>query len=82
MICDDIKTKVPLTKAIFSAGKLVGAYFFGWVSDRYGRRFTLLLTMLVMSVTTLIQAFSVNFTMFVILRVPLGICSGGMILLT
>ena len=77
MLCDDAKKYVPLTKTIFYAGKLFGAYFFGWVSDRYGRRMTLLITMLVQFIASLIESFSVNFVMYVVLRVPLGICSGG-----
>ena len=79
ILCDDAKKYVPLTKTIFYAGKLFGAYFFGWVSDRYGRRMTLLTTMLVQFIASLIESFSVNFTMYVVLRVPLGICSGGKI---
>ncbi|KAK3730095.1 hypothetical protein QZH41_003648 [Actinostola sp. cb2023] len=77
IICDEAKKYIPLTKTIFYAGKLVGAYLFGWISDRYGRRVTLLSTMFIQFVASLIQSFSVNFTMYVILRVPLGICSGG-----
>jgi len=77
ILCDDAKKYVPLTKTIFYAGKLFGAYFFGWVSDRYGRRVTLLITMLVQFIASLIESFSVNFVMYVVLRVPLGICSGG-----
>lgn len=75
ILCDDAKKYVPLTKTIFYAGKLFGAYFFGWVSDRFGRRVTLLITMLVQFIASLIESFSVNFVMYVVLRVPLGICS-------
>lgn len=77
ILCDDAKKYVPLTKTIFYAGKLFGAYFFGWVSDRYGRRTTFLITMLVQFIASLIESFSTNFIMYVILRVPLGVCSGG-----
>ena len=77
ILCEDAKKYVPLTKTIFYAGKLFGAYFFGWVSDRFGRRVTLLITMLVQFIASLIESFSVNFVMYVALRVPLGICSGG-----
>ena len=77
ILCDDAKKYVPLTKTIFYAGKLFGAYFFGWVSDRFGRRMTLLVTMLIQFIASLIESFSVNFVMYVVLRVPLGICSGG-----
>ena len=77
ILCDEAKKYVPLTKTIFYAGKLFGAYFFGWVSDRYGRRMTLLITMLVQFLASFIESFSVNFVMYVVLRVPLGICSGG-----
>ncbi|XP_032219345.2 solute carrier family 22 member 5 isoform X2 [Nematostella vectensis] len=77
IICDDSKKYIPLTKTIFYAGKLLGAYLFGWISDRFGRRVTLLSTMLIQFISSLIQCFSVNFYMYVALRVPLGICSGG-----
>ena len=77
ILCDDAKKYVPLTKTIFYAGKLFGAYFFGWVSDRFGRRTTFLITMLVQFIASLIESFSTNFIMYVILRVPLGVCSGG-----
>ena len=77
ILCDEAKKYVPLTKTIFYAGKLFGAYFFGWVSDRYGRRMTLLIAMLVQFLASFIESFSVNFVMYVVLRVPLGICSGG-----
>lgn len=77
ILCEDARNYVPLTKTIFYAGKLFGAYFFGWVSDRFGRRVTLLITMLVQFIASLIESFSVNFAMYVVLRVPLGICSGG-----
>lgn len=77
ILCEDARNYVPLTKTIFYVGKLFGAYFFGWVSDRFGRRVTLLITMLVQFIASLIESFSVNFAMYVVLRVPLGICSGG-----
>ena len=35
--------------------------------------------MLVQFIASLIESFSVNFTMYVVFRVPLGICSGGKI---
>ena len=75
-----MKTLVPLTKSIFYVGKLVGAYLFGWISDKYGRKLTLLVTMAIQFIGSLIQSFSVNFAMYVVLRVPLGLASGGKLL--
>ena len=40
----------PLTMSLFMAGVMVGALSLGWVSDRYGRRFTLGLTLVGMIV--------------------------------
>lgn len=77
IICGDLKTLVPLTKSIFYVGKLFGAYLFGWISDKYGRKITLLVTMLIQFIGSLIESFSVNFAMYVVLRVPLGLASGG-----
>jgi MFS family permease len=71
------KYKIPLTKSIFYVGKFFGAYMFGWISDRYGRRVVFFVTAFVQFISSFATTFSPNYYMYMILRLPIGICSGG-----
>lgn len=66
-----------LAISLWLAGILIGALLFGWAADRYGRRRLFLLTLLLYSTATFAAAFSVNFRMFLILRVVAAIGVGA-----
>ncbi|KAK0572752.1 hypothetical protein LWI29_036677 [Acer saccharum] len=70
-----------LTSVVF-AGLLLGSFFWGFVSDHYGRRHGFLGIALVASVTGLLSAFSPNYLSLVILRglVGFGLGSGPVFL--
>ena len=53
---------------------------FGWVSDRYGRRAVFFVTAFIQFITSLATTFSPDYYMFLLLRLPIGICSGGKLL--
>jgi SHS family lactate transporter-like MFS transporter len=55
----------------------VGAFIFGRLADRYGRRPILMLDVAVYSVLAFATAFSPNLTVFLILRSLFGIAMGG-----
>lgn len=55
----------------------VGAYIFGRLADRYGRRPILMIDVAVYSVLAFATAFSPNLTVFLILRSLFGIAMGG-----
>ncbi len=55
----------------------VGAFVFGWIADRYGRRTPLMIDIAFYSVVELLTAFSPNFTVFLVLRALYGIAMGG-----
>ena len=55
----------------------VGAFIFGWLGDRYGRRIPLMADIIFYSVMELLTAFAPNFTIFLILRALFGIGMGG-----
>ncbi|XP_028393936.1 organic cation transporter protein-like [Dendronephthya gigantea] len=76
-VCGVDKYKIPLTKSIFYVGKFFGAYMFGWISDRYGRRVVFFVTAFIQFVSSLATTFSSDYYMYMILRLPIGICSGG-----
>jgi SHS family lactate transporter-like MFS transporter len=55
----------------------VGAFLFGLMADRFGRRPTLMLDIIAYSVFELGSAFAPSFKMFLILRACFGIAMGG-----
>ena len=65
--------------AIFTQliGSAVGGLIFGWLGDRFGRRRTLIWSILIYSVATGLVFFAPNFGVFVVLRFFAGIGTGG-----
>src|SRR5256886_1208607 len=55
----------------------VGAFIFGILGDKFGRRIPLMADIIFYSVMELLTAFSPNFTVFLILRALFGIGMGG-----
>ncbi len=55
----------------------VGAFVFGWIADRYGRRTPLMIDIVFYSIVELLTAFSPNFTVFLVLRALYGVAMGG-----
>lgn len=58
-------------------GQAVGAIFFGWLAERYGRVYSAKWTVFLMSVMSIACAFAGNFEMLLILRFIQGIGVGG-----
>src|SRR5690348_3078265 len=55
----------------------VGAFIFGLLTDRYGRRLPLIANVLFFSVIELLCGFAPNYTFFLVLRILYGIGMGG-----
>src|SRR4051812_40344275 len=55
----------------------VGAFIFGMMADRYGRRLPLMIDLVFYSVVEVATGFAPNFTSFLILRALFGIGMGG-----
>ena len=55
----------------------VGAFIFGLLGDRFGRRIPLMIDIVFYSIMELLTAFAPNFTMFLIFRALFGIGMGG-----
>jgi MFS transporter, SHS family, lactate transporter len=55
----------------------VGAFFFGLLADRYGRRIPLMIDLVFYSVIEVATGFAPNYTVFLILRALFGIGMGG-----
>ncbi len=68
-----------VTGAFFATMALrpVGAFLFGGIADRYGRRPALILNLMLFAVATLATAFAPTFGVFLFIRAFFGIVMGG-----
>jgi MFS family permease len=70
-------TDVGLAGAAYLAGAVVGAIFFGWLTDRLGRKKLFFITLAVYLTATAATAFSWNFWSFAAFRFLTGAGIGG-----
>src|SRR5215813_1220408 len=65
---------------IFAAhyiGAAVGAVFFGWYADRYGRRLGVIIPTAIFGVFALLTVYAYDFKSLFVLRVLIGVGLGG-----
>jgi MFS family permease len=70
-------TDVGLASSAYLAGAVVGAIFFGWLTDRLGRKKLFFITLAVYLLATAATAFSWNFWSFALFRCLTGAGIGG-----
>ncbi len=70
-------TAVTIAILLTLAMRPIGAYIFGRAADRWGRRPTLMVDVLLYSAIELATAFSPNLTVLLILRAVFGVAMGG-----
>lgn len=63
--------------SVNSIGMAVGAFLFGLMADRFGRRFIFIFTLLLFSIASGLTAFTTGLTLFLILRFFIGMGLGG-----
>ncbi|GAA2839568.1 MFS transporter [Nonomuraea rubra] len=63
--------------ALYVAGACSGALFFGWLTDRFGRKKLFIITLVVYLVATLLTAFSFSAWWFFLFRFMTGFGIGG-----
>ncbi|XP_019497742.1 PREDICTED: solute carrier family 22 member 5 [Hipposideros armiger] len=71
LVCED-DWKAPLTTSLFFGGVLVGSFISGQLSDRFGRKNVLFVTMGMQTGFSFLQIFSKNFEMFTVLFILVG----------
>jgi MFS transporter, SHS family, lactate transporter len=79
-LATQFQTKVSeITEAIFLtlAMRPVGAFLFGWLADRFGRRPALMVDIIAYSVFELASAFAPSLKVFLIMRACFGVAMGG-----
>ncbi len=68
---------IALSITVTLAFRPVGAFLFGLLADRYGRRLPLMLDLIFYSVVEVMTGFAQNYTQFLVLRALFGIGMGG-----
>ncbi|XP_003782259.1 solute carrier family 22 member 5 [Otolemur garnettii] len=71
LVCED-DWKAPLTISMFFVGVLLGSFISGQLSDRFGRKKVLFVTMAMQTGFSFLQVFSKNFEMFIVLFTFVG----------
>jgi MFS family permease len=71
------ETQVGLTASAYLLGAVIGALFFGWLTDRLGRKKLFTLTVLVYLLATIATGFSWDFWSFAVFRFLTGAGIGG-----
>src|SRR5215813_8055463 len=69
--------KMALATTITLSFRPVGAFIFGLLADRYGRRIPLMLDLVFYSIVEVLSGLAPNFTTFLLLRALFGIGMGG-----
>jgi SHS family lactate transporter-like MFS transporter len=69
--------EVAFTIAVTLAFRPVGAFIFGLLADRYGRRLPLMIDLVFYSIVEVLSGLAPNYTTFLILRALFGIGMGG-----
>ncbi|CAJ0955656.1 unnamed protein product, partial [Mesorhabditis belari] len=77
LICKDaylVKNSI----SVQMLGVLVGNFVFGQFSDSYGRKLTIFISLICITVTSFINAYATSFEVFYWLRIVVGFFSGGL----
>src|SRR6202048_1299039 len=69
--------EMALATLVTLAFRPVGAFLFGLLADRYGRRLPLMVDLIFYSIVEVLSGLAPNFTTFLILRALFGIGMGG-----
>ncbi|XP_036407594.1 solute carrier family 22 member 4-like isoform X2 [Megalops cyprinoides] len=72
LVCGD-SWKAPFSLSVFFMGVLTGSFISGQISDRFGRKVVLFITMAMQTIFSLLQLASVSWEMFCILFFIVGI---------
>lgn len=68
---------ITLALTLTLAVRPIGAFIFGLLADRFGRRIPLMIDIIFYSVMELLTAFAPNYTIFLVCRILFGIGMGG-----
>uniref|UniRef100_A0A1A7XEL4 Solute carrier family 22 member 6 n=2 Tax=Iconisemion striatum TaxID=60296 RepID=A0A1A7XEL4_9TELE len=79
LVCD-LRSLKEMAQTVYMGGVLTGAFVFGGLSDRFGRRNLLLISYLLMAISGTCTAFSSTFSLFCLFRFGCGMALSGLVL--
>ena len=79
LVCDKKEMRAT-AQAVFMAGVLVGSYFFGWLSDKVGRKVSFFISVVVQALFGILSGLVHNYWAFIILRCIVGATTSGVFL--
>ena len=77
IVLQPLITRTTFISMLFMVGQFVGSLTYGMLSDKIGRKKSLVVAILTCSITSLVQAFIKNFWVYAFLRMVVGFGSVG-----
>lgn len=69
--------QIGLVGSITTIGMMIGAFLFGYLADRFGKKNIMMVTLLVFSISNLLLAMTTNVNQFLLIRFITGVGLGG-----
>ncbi len=69
--------QIGLVGSITTIGMMIGAFLFGYLADRFGKKNIMMITLLVFSISNLLLAMTTNVNQFLLIRFITGVGLGG-----
>ena len=79
LVCDDKEMRAT-AQSIFMVGVLIGSYVFGYLSDKFGRKVSFFISLIVIAVFGILSGLVTDYWSFVLLRCVVGACTSGVFL--
>ena len=76
LVCDDL-WKLSTIQGSYMGGVFVGCMVWGWASDKFGRRLTMLVAAVIQVVSSILAAFAPNYIIFIMLRFLIAFSVSG-----
>jgi len=76
LVCDDL-WKLSTIQGSYMGGVFVGCMVWGWASDKFGRRLTMLVAAVIQVASSILAAFAPNYIIFIMLRFLIAFSVSG-----